>query len=82
MIALGTDCDGLIDPIDFAPTSSYLPLMHKKMILFAVWYARIHSNEFFHPRTKQPLIIDIEDSKEKMKKIFYSNGVEFIKQYF
>jgi hypothetical protein len=82
MIALGTDFDGLIDPIDFAPTSSYLPLMHKKMILFALWYARIHSNEFFDPRSKLPLIIDIDDSKKKMKKIFYSNGVKFIKQYF
>jgi len=82
MIAYGSDYDGLIDPVDYAPTASYLPITHRKFILYAFVFAQIHADEFFDPVTRQPLILSLEDSEQKMAKFFYENGKDFILKYF
>ncbi|MBD1396839.1 hypothetical protein H9Q13_06655 [Pontibacter sp. JH31] len=83
IVALGSDYDGLIDPIDFAPTASYLPLLHRRMVVYAYIFAQLHAEDFHEPhRTGQPLITSLEDSRVKMQKLFYENGKKFILDYF
>lgn len=82
MIALGTDYDGLIDPIDFAPTAAYLPAMHKKMVVFAYLFAQIHSKLYSDPKNGLPLIQSLHKSDQLMKSIFYDNASFFIQKYF
>jgi len=83
-IAIGSDYDGLIDPFDFAPTASYIPKLHQRLIFYAYIFAIIHNDEFYEPEpmTKVKLIKDINDSEKKMKMFFYENGEKFIKIYF
>lgn len=82
-VALGSDYDGLIDPIDFVPTASYIPLLHRRMVVYAYIFAQLHANDFHEPRRRgQPLITSLDDSKGKMRKLFYENGKKFILDYF
>jgi hypothetical protein len=83
LIALGSDYDGLIDPIDAAPTSSYIPLLHRRLVVYAYIFAKIHIGQFHctDDRNKR-LINNLQDSYDKMKKIFYENGKDFIIKYF
>ena len=81
-VAIGGDFDGLVDPIDLAPTVSYIPLLRTRLVIYVYLFARIHYAEFHDQITGLPLITSIEDSKEKVAKLFYSNGQNFIKKYF
>jgi hypothetical protein len=82
MISIGSDYDGLIDPIDIAPTAAYIPLLQKRLIVYAYVFALMHADEFHEPGSSTPLINSPEDSKEKMRKIFYLNGRNFVVKYF
>ena len=82
MIAIGSDYDGLIDPVDFAPTAAYIPLLHRRMVVYAYIFSLIHRDQFHLPGSGECFINSLEDSMEKMGKIFYHNGKNFILQYF
>lgn len=81
-ITIGGDFDGFIDPLDYCPTASYIPLLHKRMVLYAYIFAQIHKNDFHEPDTMLPLITSLEDSDKKMQQFFFSNLQGFIKEYF
>ena len=87
LIALGSDYDGLIDPIDFAPTAAYVPGLQRRLVVYAYIFSKIHSNQFHLPgkQAGDPagfFIQSLQDSKEKMRNIFYENGKNFISKYF
>ncbi len=82
MIAIGGDFDGLIDPIDIAPTASYIPHLRSRMILFAYIFSQMRKNEFWDTAQNRPFITSLYDSYDKMKKFFYENGKSFILEYF
>lgn len=82
MISIGGDFDGLIDPIDFAPTASYIPVLRRRMIVYAWIFAQIRKDIFFNPSTKEPFISNLADSHQKMHQFFYANGATFILKYF
>jgi hypothetical protein len=82
MIAIGGDYDGLIDPIDVAPTASYIPHLRSRLVLYAYIFAQMRKNEFWDTRNYRPFIISLHDSAQKMKQFFYENGKNFILKYF
>jgi hypothetical protein len=86
VIAIGSDFDGLIDPVDIAPTAAHIPRLHQKMIIYCYIFAQIHAEQYSEPTLNtadvRPLISSIKDSKEKMSKFFFTNGQEFIHKYF
>jgi hypothetical protein len=81
-VSIGGDFDGLIDPIDFAPTASYIPSLRARLVVYAYIFAQIHKEEFSDPATGKALIETLADSDKRMEQFFYSNGQKFIKQYF
>lgn len=82
MVAIGGDFDGLIDPLDLSPTASYIPLLRKRMVIYAYIFAQIHHLEFTDPLTGSPYIQTLAESYQKMEQFFYSNGRDFILKYF
>ena len=81
-IAVGSDYDGLIDPINLAPTASYIPTLHRKLGVYAYVFSQINFGEYYDPETRLPLIKNLNDSFAKMQKFFYENGKNFILKYF
>jgi hypothetical protein len=70
-IALGTDFDGLIDPLDMCPTASAMPAFKVKAALGLSLYCRIHGDA-----------LDGISASDRIEQMFYSNGRRFITTYF
>jgi len=74
-ISLGTDFDGLIDPLDVCPTASSMPTFKKKAALGLMLYCRIHNAECGE-------VLAGQSAAERIEQMFYSNGQRFITTYF
>ena len=81
-ISIGGDFDGYTDPIDYASTAAYIPVLKSRMIVYAWIFAQMHKDQFNDPITGDLLITSLDDSAKKMQLIFYENGQKFIKKYF
>ena len=72
-VAIGSDYDGFIQPIQLAPSAEYMPSFHRKMVVFARLFSAIHN--------KQPLLYGLS-AQTAMDKFFYTNGRDFVFKYF
>lgn len=72
-VAIGSDYDGFIQPIQLAPSAEYMPMFHRKMVVFAHLFAEIHN--------KQALLYGLS-TQTAMDKFFYTNGRDFVFKYF
>jgi microsomal dipeptidase-like Zn-dependent dipeptidase len=68
-IAIGSDFDGFIQPIQLSPTAESIPLFHKKMITFVQVFTEIHNMQY--------LLYGLSP-QTVMRKFFYTNGRDFI----
>jgi hypothetical protein len=80
-VNIGSDFDGLIDPIDYAPTAAYLPGLRRRLVAYAYIFAQIHP-EFRDPVTKAPFLNSLTESDHRLEQLFYSNLTGFITRYF
>jgi len=78
-VALGTDYDGVINPIDLYPQSSDMKTLQKDLVDF--WESRLGSNDLAvatvyskHLYGKKPLYW--------VKKLLWGNGMEFLRKYY
>ena len=73
--AIGTDNDGIVDPIDGFWTSKELPLLYEKLLAHAQTFMNSKGNSL---RSKNRNV-----SPEKiMDKIFSGNAMEFLRKYY
>ena len=72
-IAIGSDYDGFIQPIQLAPSAEYMPSFQAKMVVFARLFTEIHN--------QQRLLYGLSTGVV-MNKFFYTNGRDFIFKYF
>ena len=72
-LAIGSDYDGFIQPIQLSPTAESIPVFHKKMVTFLFAFVEIHN--------QQPLLYGLS-TEQAMDKFFYTNGRNFIYKYF
>ncbi|MGI4759167.1 MAG: hypothetical protein ACRYF0_00570 [Janthinobacterium lividum] len=70
-VALGTDFDGLIDPLDVCPTASSMPTFKIKAALALALYCSIHEDALAGV-----------SAAERIEQLFYTNGQRFITTYF
>lgn len=68
-IAIGSDYDGFIQPIQLSPSAETVPLFHKKMVQFVEAFTNIHN--------QQGLLYGLSP-ETVMEKFFYTNGRDFI----
>ncbi|MCW3464806.1 hypothetical protein [Chitinophaga nivalis] len=72
-VAIGSDYDGFIQPLQLAPTTESIPLFHEKMVAFVQIFTEIHN--------QQRLLYGLSP-ETVMHKFFYTNGRDFIFKYF
>lgn len=81
MICMGSDYDGIIDPIQDCPTALYYKSFEQKLIRFAEKYYLTdekNRNDF-----KTDLFLDDDFTIEvALRKVFHTNAVEFVKKHF
>ncbi len=73
-VAIGSDFDGLIDPIDICPTAAFIPQFHKKMILALPVFWQL--NRSFY--SKDLFFSNTINAEAAMQMFFYENGKNFI----
>ncbi|HVI47641.1 MAG TPA: hypothetical protein VM802_22410 [Chitinophaga sp.] len=72
-LAIGSDYDGFIQPLQLAPSAESIPLFHEKMVVFVHIFAEIHN--------MQRLLHGLSP-EAAMNKFFYTNGRDFVFKYF
>ncbi|MGI4823642.1 MAG: hypothetical protein ACRYFV_20725 [Janthinobacterium lividum] len=70
-VSLGTDFDGLIDPLDVCPTASSMPAFKEKAAVALALYCRIHGDALAGV-----------SAAGRIEQLFYTNGQRFITTYF
>ena len=74
-IAIGSDFDGIMNPIDICPTSADIPKFYSFLLAHLKFYADYLD--------KRPLLLGFEkDPAPLLNNLFYLNGERFIKKYF
>ncbi|MCF6403144.1 dipeptidase [Chitinophaga filiformis] len=74
-IALGSDFDGIVDPIDVCTTAKDIPHLYSHLCRYLPAYAKCIN--------KNHLLLEYEDKPEiLMNKLFYQNGERFILKYY
>jgi hypothetical protein len=68
-VAIGSDFDGFIQPIQLSPTAESIPLFHRKMVTFVKAFTEIHN--------EQNMLYGLS-AEQVMEKFFYLNGRDFI----
>jgi microsomal dipeptidase-like Zn-dependent dipeptidase len=72
-VAIGSDFDGVMNPIDICPASSYIPEFYEFLRQNLAWYASYMG--------KTNLLLSKSPS-ELLDRVFYLNGETFIKRHF
>ncbi len=72
-MAIGSDYDGFIQPLQLAPSTESIPVFHRKMVMFTKIFTEIHN--------QQRLLYGLSP-ETVMNKFFYTNGRDFIFRYF
>lgn len=72
-LAIGSDYDGFIQPIQLAPSAESMPSFHAKMVVFTKIFTEIHN--------QQRLLYGLSP-ETVMNKFFYTNGRDFMFKYF
>lgn len=72
-VAIGSDFDGMMNPIDICPTAAAIPKFYRFLVENLNFYA-----DFLK---KSELLLKREPA-ELLSKVFYLNGENFIKKYF
>lgn len=76
-IAIGSDFDGLIDPIDVCPTASQIPDFYRECIIYMETFWQLHRNELQY-NGRDILFNSTITYEEAVKKVFFQNGRDFI----
>lgn len=75
-VAIGSDFDGMIDPIDVCPTVNDIPHLYRLLEYFLPTYAKFNKDDdLLGPDYVGGLT-------EALNDLFYKNGEEFIKKYY
>ncbi|MEJ8756787.1 hypothetical protein WG947_07275 [Pontibacter sp. H259] len=75
-VALGSDFDGLIDPMKICPTASYIPDFRKKIENYLSIYLRMNNKEQILNNMKGDNFN--QKIQNSIEKVFFSNGKEFV----
>ncbi|MGI9543897.1 MAG: hypothetical protein ACR2MX_11595, partial [Cyclobacteriaceae bacterium] len=76
---VGSDMDGLIDPIDIAPTVAQYPYIQDRLVQFIPTFlmeTNRDPKDYYTPDIKE------EDLREKVSGLFYGNLAKFVIKYF
>jgi hypothetical protein len=74
-ISIGSDFDGIMDPIDICPTTADIPGFYEFLVHNLEFYAEYLQKE------KTKLFVG-KSPEELLNMVFYQNGERFIKKYF
>lgn len=80
-IAIGSDFDGLIDPIDLCSSAEMIPTFHKQMVVYTDIFWQLHKKDAMF-QNKDLFFNGSVSCRDAMRKVFYENGRDFIVKNF
>lgn len=76
-VAIGSDFDGLIDPIDVCPTASQIPVFYQECIIYLEAFWECHKNDPQYAG-KDILFKNSLSYEQAIKKVFFQNARDFV----
>jgi hypothetical protein len=78
-LCIGSDLDGLVDPLDIIPTASQYPYFRNRLKQLTPIYLEIRDND---PLRWKAYFDDEQDIDKKLNQLFYESLSKFVVKYF
>jgi hypothetical protein len=76
-LAIGSDFDGLIDPVNLCPTAQQIPMLHNKLVTYMEAFWKLHAGDAMF-EGRDLLFGGSITYPKAVQRLFFRNGYEFI----